>query len=221
MDEIITVDSGDFRERFLISDELIGNSCPDEELKFVGVGKMRLSKAKDVIIQQLKKKVYHEMPVFLVSVGSYHITASYNGWGEDIEENGVELVKEGVARFEKSLKSLRKCASKYKCKIVVCGLIQLPSEQNSDLAAKSKKILTDHVSRLFVECNKSIDKYNTRQGESTLVFKKFLDKGDKQRYPSSQRKIKMSRFTDEVHPKPTKATQSLLMNKAVERLRKL
>ena len=97
--------------------------------------------------------------------------------------------------------------SKYKCKVVLCSLIPLPNEQDCDAAEPSKKVLTDIVSRLFVEFNKEIDKFND---VPTPMLKQYLDKGNRSRYPSGQRKIKVNKWYD-VHGRLSDEAKQKLM----------
>ena len=56
---------------------------------------------------------------------------------------------------------------------------------------KSLKLL---VSKLFVEANKEVDKFNGSQCVVTYSLKKFLDCGNKSFYSSGQRKIKSEKY---------------------------
>ena len=220
--DVITLDNGDFRTRFLLGDGLLGK-CLDEEITYIMQERMDLVKAVSVIERELNKKVYHEAPVLLVAVGSYQATAAYNEWSVDnILKDFPNNVTGAVKKFDENLKLLKKTAKNNKCKIVMCSLMPLP-EQNSNLVKGKEKFLSDQVSRLFVEFNNSIDRYNAKQGESTLKLKKFLDKGDKQKYVSTQRYIKMSCYTDaeDGQPKLINEMQEKLMGMAVRRLRNL
>ena len=189
--EELSVSTGDFRDRYIISDTLLGYTCPDEEVQMIIRKDLKIKGVKSVIREILENKVFDEEPIFMVSVGSYDATAISNKWDSSLVNNardfGKSLVIKAVDRFQRKLFSLKKFATNQKCTIIMCSLIPLPYEQDSDRVCTAEKLLKDLVSRLFVEFNKLINEFN---GEVlTPMLKKRLDRGNNHRYVSGQRKI--------------------------------
>ena len=216
--EELSVSTGDFRDRYIISDALLGYTCPDDEIQMIIHKEMKIKGVKSVIREILENKVFDEEPIFMVSVGSYDATAIRNKWDSSLVNNardfGKSLVIKAVDKFQRKLFSLKKFGDHQKCTIIMCSLIPLPYEQDSDKVPLSEKLLKDLVSRLFVEFNKLINEFNGKV--PTPMLKKRLDRGNHHRYVSGQRKIQYNLYHDGT---PSLEGQQLIMNIVVNHLR--
>ena len=198
----------------LVSDELIGTNCPNSSIKYISSKEMFLDEARSVIKSELKG---HEQGPVLVAVGSYHISASYNGWTpESIDGCEVQCVKDALICFEKELHRFSKLSRKFGVKISICSLIPLPNEQDCDNTPSRKAFLTHIISKLFVKANEAIEQYNNAQHVTTLKLKKFMDEGNHNFYMTGQRKIKKNKYNEK--GLPNARAVNILMNKSVDKI---
>ena len=206
--------------RILVSDQLIGRRCPDKSVTFISRKNMGLRESRHLIKRELKSIPPGKKVSVLMSVGSFHATAAFNGWTEkSIKRNEVKLFKQALTEVKEELCSLENLSIRFKCKILICSPIPLPKEQDCSYAAQyeseGKQFLTDLVSKLFVEISREVDTFNRRQGGTTLMLHKFLECGIKQIYVTNQWKINLKKYEE---GKPKKEIAEDLMERAVDRL---
>ena len=133
--------------------------------------------------------------IVLVNVGSYNISAKHCGWDHKliIGKDACELIEDIVNQFKNHLEAIVKHAAKRQFKVIFCGLVPLPDEQDYSSAPKERKKLADMLSRLFVRCNQEIGKVNG-ENTTTLCLEKYCSASGSKRYVSGQIKIKNSYY---------------------------
>ena len=221
-DEDLILDVGDFKERYLVCDEMMasGDCCPENSIHFIKKVQLKLDEVEAIVDAELKNHAFDEAPIFLVSAGSQYISAEENGWTpENIKHRSSELINIARQTYKEIFKSLEKFVKERECVIVFCQLLPLPSEQDGDDVAGEEVFLKDVVSRLFVDVNKMIEKFNTDQHMITPVVSSVLDKGKKHgSYPSKQLRIKHKMYSDVVNNVVSEKAKQLMMNSAIRYL---
>ena len=200
----IDANNNEFKQKrnVLLTDGLLGNiQIPD-----VKVIVNKISTIEDVekmVTIELDCEPSELLQVFIVAIGSFNAAASFIGLDETSDKNYMECKRlEMLEKVEERLNKLKVICQTRDCRIILCSLIPLPGEQDSDslMLHGYNRELTTILSKLYVEINKSIDEYNKELGVKTPAIHKFFI--NRYRYQASnQRKIRLSCYRSAAVPK--------------------
>lgn len=172
------------------------------------------------VINLLKCEKLKANDIVLVNVGSYNISASQCGWDHELikGKNASELIEDIALQFKNSIDTIVKHATERDLKVVFCGLLPLPIEQDYDKVPKEKRQLADMLSRLFVKCDKIIVDQNEGKYR-TLNLEKYCTISGSKKYASGQLKIKRSNYNQGVLIQKKKKHLSLVISDYIRKLR--
>ena len=195
------------KNKILITDTLLFTENMTN-LNFKHVSKENLT------IQDVKSLILSENPdqdkIFLVSAGSFNITAEGCGWDHSLIQGKNKLLNDAHTMFKSSLYDLNQLRVRKGCIIKLCGLLPLPNHHDLDLCEPEKLDLCKMLSKLFCWCKKDIDKFNG--GNNAVCLEKFVTKSGSKRYVTGQHKIRRGAYKDGL---PTSVTQETLKRKVL------
>ena len=115
--------------------------------------------------------------------------------------------------FKKCLMELDNIRRKKRCIIRMVGLLSLPKEQDIDEAPEEQKELREMLSRLFVDINTEIKRFNG--GGGTVTLEKFVSVSGQKQFKTGQKKIRFRAYKE---GNPTDVTKDNLSRKIIKYL---
>ena len=198
----------------IITDGLLGDFDNVINTKAVVIEGLKIEAVCDIL--KGHREIITKDSTVLLSVGSWNITGSYQGWNfvkKPSVEKAAEIIAKAVDGFKKSLSSLKSLEKSIKCKIFITSLIPLADEQNCDEVSRDNCYRVSLLSSLFVEVTKLIENFNGGI-KYTPQIARFATLSKKRKYLTGQQKINTKNYDKEGIPKAT--TQEKMRRKLTD-----